>query len=436
MYARGGGWDAGCESRGAGAVNPAESFEPFRRRLMGLAYRMLGSLADAEDAVQETYLRWHGAKRETVQEPRAFLMTTATRICLDMIGAARARREEYVGTWLPEPVVDAGALGVELAEDLSIALLLTLDRLSPLERAAFLLHDVFDFSFEEVSRALERSEAACRQLAARARAHVREVRPRGVISSENKEKHAALLTAFLGATRSGDLSGLMSMLSIDARVMADGGGKASAAMNVLGGADRAARFLIGATRKGWREEYTVRAATINGLPGAIVDGPDGPVQTVAFEIENGLIRGVYIVRNPDKLQRLPKLLSGGNPQIAKGDGDEPVQAYIAAMPGWKRDVGARLDGIIERTVPGVHKAVKWNSPFYGVTGQGWFLSFHCFAKYVKVAFFRGLSLEPVPPVESKSGDTRYVHYFENGEFDEAQFAAWVRQASELPGEKL
>jgi RNA polymerase sigma-70 factor (ECF subfamily) len=153
--------------------NPAASFEPYRRRLLGLAYRMLGSIADAEDAVQETYLRWHAADRYNVSDPRAFLMTTTTRICLDMLTSARARREEYVGPWLPEPVVDTAALApdsrTELAEDLSIALLLTLDRLSPLERTVFLLHDVFDFSFSEVATTLERSEAACRQLGAHAR---------------------------------------------------------------------------------------------------------------------------------------------------------------------------------------------------------------------------------------------------------------------------
>src|SRR5262245_49505195 len=144
----------------------AASFEPYRRRLLGLAYRMLGSVADAEDAVQETYLRWHGVNRDNVSDARAFLMTTAARICLDMLTSARARREEYVGPWLPEPVLDAAALApdrrTELAEDLSFALLLTLDRLSPLERAAFLLHDVFDFSFSEVAAALLRGEPACR----------------------------------------------------------------------------------------------------------------------------------------------------------------------------------------------------------------------------------------------------------------------------------
>ncbi|WP_332771607.1 DUF1801 domain-containing protein [Phenylobacterium sp.] len=132
----------------------------------------------------------------------------------------------------------------------------------------------------------------------------------------------------------------------------------------------------------------------------------------------------------------PTLLSGGNPQVAKGYGDASVQAYIAAMPGWKSEVGRRLDALIERTVPGVLKAVKWNSPFYGVEGDGWFLSLHCFTKYIKVAFFRGASLHPIPPVESKSQDTRYVHIHEHDQLDEAQFADWVKQASQLPSERM
>jgi hypothetical protein len=132
----------------------------------------------------------------------------------------------------------------------------------------------------------------------------------------------------------------------------------------------------------------------------------------------------------------PVLLAGGNPQISKADGDAPVQAYIAAMPGWKRDVGRRLDALIVRTVPGVHKAVKWNSPLYGIEDQGWFLSLHCFTKYIKVAFFRGTSLSPVPPGASKSQDTRYLDIREDDQFDEAQFTAWVKQASQLPGERM
>lgn len=143
-------------------------------------------------------------------------------------------------------------------------------------------------------------------------------------------------------------------------------------------------------------------------------------------------KSAKVVTNPAQ----PVLLSGGNPQIAKGYGDAPVQAYIAAMPGWKSDVGRRLDALVTRVVPGVHKAVKWNSPLYGIEGQGWFLSLHCFTKYIKVAFFRGALLDPVPPEGSKQKDVRYVHIHEGEELDEAQFAAWVKQASLLPGEKM
>ena len=137
-----------------------------------------------------------------------------------------------------------------------------------------------------------------------------------------------------------------------------------------------------------------------------------------------------------KQSKKPALLAGGNPQIAKADGDAPVQAYIAAMPGWKRDVGRRLDALIERTVPDVRKAVRWNSPFYGIEGQGWFLSYHCFTKYVKVTFHRGASLRPVPPVESKHDEVRYFHIQEGDQFDEDLVASWIKQASELPGEPL
>lgn len=294
-------------------VDPAAGFEPLRRRLLGLAYRMMGSMADAEDAVQEAYLRWHATDRGKVADPKAFLMTTTTRICLDMLASARARREEYVGPWLPEPVIDSAALApdarTELAEDLSIALLLTLDRLSPLERAAFLLHEVFDFTFSEVAATLERSEAACRQLAARARAHVHANRPRGAAglqprASEMEASHAELISTFVAATRSGDLNALVQLLANDVRVVTDGGGKVSAALNVLEGADRAARFLIGAARKGWHQDFRARLATINGLPGIIVEGPEGLVQTSAFEIAGDLVTALYIVRNPDKLRHL------------------------------------------------------------------------------------------------------------------------------------
>ena len=293
-------------------IDPALSFEPHRRRLLGLAYRMLGSIAEAEDAVQDAYLRWHDADRDHVTDPRAFLTTATTRICLDVLRSARARREKYVGPWLPEPVVDTKALApdaqTELAEDLSIALLLALDRLSPLERAAFLLHDVFDCSFTQVASALDRSEAACRQLASRARTHVREARPRDAAvardrADEPTTRHEELVSAFVDAARSGDLDALMSMLAEDARLVADGGGKVQAALNVIQGANRIARFIVGVGPKGL-SGTTLRFRPVNDLPGLIAHSPDGYVQTVAFEIEDNRIRTIYSVRNPEKLKHL------------------------------------------------------------------------------------------------------------------------------------
>jgi RNA polymerase sigma-70 factor (ECF subfamily) len=294
-------------------TDPALTFEPHRRRLLGLAYRMLGSIAEAEDAVQDAYLRWHAVDRDTVTDPRAFLTTATTRICLDVLRSARARREEYIGPWLPEPVVDTSSLApdaqTELAEDLSIALLLALDRLSPLERAAFLLHDVFDCSFTDVARALDRSEGACRQLASRARAHVREARPREESPGHDRAddattKHEELVLAFVDAARSGDLDALTSILAEDARLVADGGGKVQAALNVIDGADRIARFIVGVGAKGQLAGITLRFRPVNGLPGLIGRSPDGSVETVAFEIEEDRIRTIYSVRNPDKLKHL------------------------------------------------------------------------------------------------------------------------------------
>ena len=295
------------------SLDPAATFEPHRRRLLGLAYRMLGSMAEAEDAVQEAYLRWHATDRTRIEEPRAFLMTTTTRICLDVLKSARMKREEYVGPWLPDPITDTASLApdaqTELAEDLSVALLLALERLSPLERAAFLLHDVFDYSFAQVAEALDRNEAACRQLAARARAHVREARPRGVVppraaAASIDPKHQELVSAFITASRSGDVDQLKRMLASDARLVTDGGGKVVAALNVLEGADRVAAFLAGVVRKGWTDDLSVQFEIVNGLPGLLLIGPNGLMQTNAFEIEDGLVRAIYVVRNPEKLTHL------------------------------------------------------------------------------------------------------------------------------------
>lgn len=294
-------------------LNPSASFEPYRRRLRGLAYRMLGSMAEAEDAVQEAYLRWHDVDRDAVEEPRAFLTTTTTRICLDVLKSARARREAYVGPWLPDPVTDTAALApdaqTEIAEDLSVALLLALDRLSPLERAAFLLHDVFDYSFTQVADTLGRNEAACRQLASRARTRVREARPAGQAPARTggnavDPKHAEIVSAFLAASKSGDLAALTSLLASDVRLVPDSGGKVPAAMNVLEGATRVAAFLAGAVRKGWTADLTARLDMINGLPGLVVTGANGLVQTTAFEFEGDAIKAIYVVRNPEKLRHL------------------------------------------------------------------------------------------------------------------------------------
>ncbi len=294
-------------------TDPSATFEPHRRRLLGLAYRMLGSMAEAEDAVQEAYLRWHDTDRNRVEQPRAFLMTTTTRICLDVLKSARMKREEYDGPWLPDPVTDTASLApdaqTELAEDLSVALLLALDRLSPLERAAFLLHDVFDYSFSQVAAALDRNEAACRQLASRARVRVREARPQGVTpprvaSTAIDPKHEKLLTAFIGAARSGDIEALTRLLASDARLVTDSGGKVPAALKVIEGAHRTAAFLAGVVRKGWTDQMSVRFEMVNGLPGLLMSGPDGLVQTNAFEFDGDVVTAIYVVRNPDKLRHL------------------------------------------------------------------------------------------------------------------------------------
>jgi RNA polymerase sigma-70 factor, ECF subfamily len=289
----------------AAASDAAGGFEAHRRHLLGLAYRMLGSLAEAEDAVQEAYLRWHAADRAKVENPRAFLSTTVTRLCLDQLKSARVQRESYVGPWLPEPVLDTAALDAETssdyAHDLSVALMLTLERLSPLERAAFLLHDVFDVEFAEIAQNLGRSEAACRQLAARGRAHVQAARPR---FSPSAEEGTRLAEAFRLATRSGDAAGMVRLLAADAVLYTDGGGKRIAALNPIHGSDKIARFFAGVMKKTHADGWRVRDAHINGDPGFVFADPEGALQTIAFDIADGRIAAIYLMVNPDKLQRV------------------------------------------------------------------------------------------------------------------------------------
>jgi RNA polymerase sigma-70 factor, ECF subfamily len=282
-----------------------QSFESHRSALTGLAYRMLGSRAEAEDVVQDAYLRWHEADHAAIEEPRRYLGTVVTRLCLDLMKSAKARREVYVGQWLPEPVVDealdAETAG-ELAQDLSVALMLVLERLSPLERASFLLHDVFGLDFAEVGRALDRGEAACRQLAARARAHIEEGRPRFPASQEEGRRLAA---AFAVAVQSGDTARLMKLLAEDAVLYTDGGGKRVAALNPIYGAEKILRFIAGIARKNSAlPGIQLCAAIVNGLPGFVLREADGPIETVAFDHRDGGITAIYVVRNPEKLRHV------------------------------------------------------------------------------------------------------------------------------------
>ena len=271
--------------------------EEHRRFLVGLAYRMLGSLAEAEDVVQDAYLR----TRDTadIANPRAFLARVVTNLCLDRLGSARARREEYVGTWLPEPVVEDPA--APLAEDLSVALLMVLERLAPLERAAFLLHDIFDMDYSAVAQVLERNEAACRQLAARAREHVQEARTRFEPPDEQTEQ---IVGAFAAAITTGDVATLATLLADDAVFYSDGGGKRRAALNPIYGRDKIVRFAAAIAAK-QPPPTSVERVRINGLPGFVLHTPDGP-ETIAFETHGGVITTIYAVRNPDKLAHLSR----------------------------------------------------------------------------------------------------------------------------------
>lgn len=283
-----------------------DALAPYRPRLLGLAYRMLGSRSDADDVLQDAWLRF--AEAQDVRNPEGFLVTVVTRLCLDRLKSAQARREVYVGPWLPEPIVDADAMSpdaaTELADDLSFALLLALDRLSPLERAAFLLHDVFDMPFSDVARTLERTEAACRQLATRARQAVRKERP---APPAPPESHAKLLRAFHEAVTSGDVAKLASLLRADAIMLSDGGGRKLAALNPIHGAEKIARFFTGIMRKRGNQNLDIRIepATINGSFGALLYLDGELDQTISLAIDGDKIAAIYLVRNPDKLHHVP-----------------------------------------------------------------------------------------------------------------------------------
>ncbi|MBR0556651.1 sigma-70 family RNA polymerase sigma factor [Ciceribacter sp. L1K23] len=279
-------------------TDAAASFDPLRRKLMRLAYRMLGSVSDAEDMLQEAFIRWMKADRTEIREPEAFLRRVVTRLCLDQLKSARHKRETYVGPWLPEPVVE----DEDEPEDVSLPLMLALERLSPLERAALLLHDVFGLPFEEIAATLERDVAACRQLAARARRNVRESRIRYAV---DRQRGLEMAEAFFKASRSGDMTALSAMLAADVGLHSDGGGKRPAAIAPILGHAAVMKVHTYLSDKIWRTgSELLRVGLVNGLPGFVTREPDGELQTTALQIEDGAITAIYVMRNPDKLRHL------------------------------------------------------------------------------------------------------------------------------------
>lgn len=285
-----------------------EAFEGLRGRLFGLAYRMLGSRADAEDVVQEAYVRWHQAARDGIRQPEAWLVTTATRIAIDRLRALKTVREAYSGPWLPEPLVQPPDQQAELASELSIAFLLLLERLSPEERAAFLLHEVFDSSYADIAQVLGRSQAACRQVVHRARERVRGERRRFTATSAEK---AALLRTFTEAMQARDEAALLALFTPDAAWTADGGGQVPASPRPIEGAGRIVKLVMGLYRQRAAQGATYEHVLVNGEPGLAVRLDGRLLATLAIDCEGGRISAVYVVVNPGKLGSAPAPLTGG-----------------------------------------------------------------------------------------------------------------------------
>ena len=279
------------------------AFEAHRGRLLRVAYATVGSVPEAEDCVQEAWLRLQAQDPASIRDLGAWLTTTVSRLAYDTLGSARARRERYVGPWLPEPLVadldDDPAQRVTLDESVSMALLVVLERLSPAERTAFLLHDVFGLAFEEVADVVGRTPAAVRQLASRARKHVEDGRPRFPPSPAEQRQ---LVTAFAEACGNGDVQQLVALLDPDVVWRADGGGKATAAHPAQGGAQNVTRFLLALAR---RPPRSVRMASVNGAPGLVMRDADGVLTVIAFTVDAGRITALDVMRNPDKLTTVP-----------------------------------------------------------------------------------------------------------------------------------
>jgi RNA polymerase sigma-70 factor, ECF subfamily len=298
------------QSEASGGQNHLEVFNQHRSLLFSIAYRMLGSVADAEDMLQDTFIRWQATSDTRIESPKAFLVTIISRLCVNHLQSARVKREEYFGQWLPEPLSTMPAsdpfAATGIYASLSMAFLLLLERLTPLERAVFLLREVFDYEYAEVARMLGQSEANCRQILRRAKQHVTEERPRFDVSPQEQQR---LLQEFLEATSLGDMQGLLALLSKDVVLYTDGGGKATAVPNPVYGPDRVARFFLGAREKLIPKDVVRRFADVNGQPGIIAYHRGQVFGVFTMDVVEGRIRNIYIVSNPDKLGRLPNLPS-------------------------------------------------------------------------------------------------------------------------------
>ncbi|MEU6277386.1 RNA polymerase sigma-70 factor [Streptomyces populi] len=297
-------------------TSPADEFETYRPRLFGLAYRMLGSAADAEDTVQDAYLRFSGADRTGIEQPGAWLAKVVTNLCLNRLASARARRERYVGPWLPEPVATAdGALGplesAERRDAVSVALLVLLERLTPTERAVYVLREAFAYGHREIADVLELGEANCRQLYRRA---VRRLAVPEARFEAPAEQRSRLVDSFLSAAREGDLAGLERLFAEEVVWWSDGGGKVSAARRPVEGREKVLRFLAGVTARAGADGFTLSVAEVNGHDALIVRGPAGTdgvagvIGVVAFEVRDGVITEARMVMNPDKLEFLGRQL--------------------------------------------------------------------------------------------------------------------------------
>jgi RNA polymerase sigma-70 factor, ECF subfamily len=284
------------------------TFDQYRGLLFSIAYRMLGTVADAEDMLQETFIRWQQAHNEEIRSPRAFLITIISRLCINHLQSARVQREAYVGQWLPEPIVTgAGSNPLELIrvdESLSMAFLVILERLTPIERAVFLLREIFEYDYAEIAAVLGQNEVNCRQILSRAKQHVGVMRPRFKTSQSKKQE---LLERFFKATSSGDMEGLLALLASDVVLHSDGGGKAIAALNPVQGVDKVARGALGAFQKLIPKDLDIRLALVNGDPGIVSYRNGNPYSVLTIDASEDRICAVYVVTNPEKLAHVPPL---------------------------------------------------------------------------------------------------------------------------------